>query len=132
LSTASLKTQINVTPLADVMLVLLIIFMVVTPMLKTGVDVKVPEADHPAKHPDDDRTLVLSLREDGTFFLNQDSVAREDLFTKLSTVMESRAEKVLFIKAGELLDYGDVLGVMDLCRRAGAEEVALITRDKTS
>jgi len=68
----SLRSSINVTPLADVMLVLLIIFMVVTPIMTPGVDVNVPEAEHSTEHPDNEETLVLSLKGDGSLYLNED------------------------------------------------------------
>ena len=127
---AGLKDQINVTPLADVMLVLLIIFMVVTPLLKPGVDVKVPEAEHPREHPGDETTLVLSMREDGALFLNRDRIEEGEVSSMLSNLMEHRTEKTLFLKGSELLDYGRVLAMMDRCRRAGVTEVALVTRDE--
>ena len=128
---ARLNDQINVTPLADVMLVLLIIFMVVTPLIKPGVDVRVPEAENQREHPGDDTTLVLSMREDGALFLNRDPIAEEEISSKLSSLMELRTEKTLFLKASEVLDYGRVLAMMDLCRRAGVAEVALVTRDRS-
>ena len=124
-----LNGQINVTPLADVMLVLLIIFMVVTPLIKPGVDVRLPDADNSREHPGDETTLVLSMREDGSLFLNRDRIAEAEVSSKLSSIMELRAEKTLFLKASEVLDYGRVLAMMDLCRRAGVAEVALVTRD---
>jgi biopolymer transport protein ExbD len=129
---ARLNDQINVTPLADVMLVLLIIFMVVTPMLKPDVEVRVPKAENPRERPGGEDTLVLSMREDGTFFLNRDEIAEEDLFAKLASSLEPRADKTLFLKASELLDYGRVLEMMDLCRRAGVQEIALVTRGEES
>jgi biopolymer transport protein ExbD len=129
---ARLNDQINVTPLADVMLVLLIIFMVVTPMLKPDVEVRVPKAENPRERPGGEDKLVLSMREDGTFFLNRDEIAEEDLFAKLASSLEPRADKTLFLKASELLDYGRVLEMMDLCRRAGVRELALVTRDEES
>jgi biopolymer transport protein ExbD len=129
---AALKDQINVTPLADVMLVLLIIFMVVTPLLKPGVDVRVPASMHPQEHPGDETTLVLSMQEDGALFLNRDRIEEAEMSSRISTLMELRTEKVLFLKVSELLDYGRVLSMMDTCRRAGVAEVALITRDEDS
>jgi biopolymer transport protein ExbD len=124
------NNRINVTPLADVMLVLLIIFMVVTPLLKPDVAVQVPEADYPKDHPGDESTLVLSMRSDGSFFVNRDPIQEASLFSTLSEKMQHRDEKALYIKADETLDYGEVLGIMDLCRRTGAHEVALITRER--
>jgi biopolymer transport protein ExbD len=124
------NNRINVTPLADVMLVLLIIFMVVTPLLKPDVSVAVPEASHPRDHPGGESTLVLSMRGDGTFFLNRDPIDESRLYAALSEKIEDRAEKALYIKADESLDYGRVLEIMDVCRRAGADEVALITRQR--
>ena len=123
-----LENKINVTPLADVMLVLLIIFMVITPLIGKGVEVQVPEADHPTEHPETDETLVLALKGDGSLFLNQDRVAEDDLPARLTSILARRSGKVIFIKANEHVDYGRVLEKMDLCRRAGASEVALITR----
>ena len=125
-----LNDQINVTPLADVMLVLLIIFMVVTPMIKPGIDVRVPEAENPREHPADDTTLVLSMREDGSLFLNRDPIAEREVSSMLSSLMERRTDRTLFLKASAFLDYGRVLAMMDLCRRAGVSEVALVTRDE--
>lgn len=128
---SSLHHAINVTPLADVMLVLLIIFMVVTPLITTGVDVPVPEAEHPTEHTDSDNVPVVSLKSTGELFLDEDPVAKASFLHTLSSVMSKRNQKLLYLKAGEQLDYGFVLEMMDLCRRAGAEEVALITRKRS-
>ena len=127
----SIKHDINVTPLADVMLVLLIIFMVITPLLDPGVEVQVPEAEHSTEHPEDEETLVLSLRGNGSIYLNEDVLTESDLLPTLTSELGSRRNRVLYLKANELLDYGSVLEVMELCRRAGADEVALITRRKS-
>lgn len=126
----SIKHDINVTPLADVMLVLLIIFMVITPLLHPGVEVQVPEAEHSTEHPEDEETLVLSLKGNGSIYLNEDILTESDLLPTLTSELGSRRDRVLYLKANELLDYGSVLEVMELCRRAGADEVALITRRK--
>ncbi|GMR23352.1 MAG: protein TolR [Acidobacteriota bacterium] len=126
----SFRSSINVTPLADVMFVLLIIFMVVTPMMRSGVDVDVPEAEHSTEHPDNnEETLVLSLKGDGSLYLNQDEISDGALLTTLSATLSERTDKVLFLKANEVLDYGYVLEMMHRCRTAGATEVALITRE---
>jgi biopolymer transport protein ExbD len=130
LAAGPLNDSINVTPLADVMLVLLILFMVVTPLMKPGVDVRVPEAENPREHPGDESTLILSMREDGALFLNRDRIAEEDVSSKLSAILETRTEKTLFLKASEALDFGRVLSMMDTCRRAGVAELALVTREE--
>jgi biopolymer transport protein ExbD len=131
LDSKEVKADINVTPLADVMLVLLIIFMVITPLLQKGVDVKLPEAEFPSDHPDNESAVTVAIRKDNAVFLNMVPVAEAELVTKLSDTFEGKAEKVLFLKADEALEYGDVLRVMDLCRDAGADEIGLITEVKT-
>jgi biopolymer transport protein ExbD len=131
LDAKEVKADINVTPLADVMLVLLIIFMVITPLLQKGVDVKLPEAEFPSDHPDNESAVTVAIRKDSAVFLNMVPVAETELVTKLSDTFEGKAEKILFLKADEALEYGDVLRIMDLCRDAGADEIGLITEIKT-
>ncbi len=131
LDAKEVKADINVTPLADVMLVLLIIFMVITPLLQKGVDVKLPEAEFPSDHPDNEAAVTVAVRKDNTVYLNMVPVAEAELTTKLSAEFEGKSERILFLKADEALEYGDVLRVMDLCRDAGADEIGLITEIKT-
>ena len=127
----SVVSTINVTPLADVMLVLLIIFMVITPMLQKGVDVKLPVADYPTDHPDNEDVVTVAVRLDNTLYLNMIPVAQSEIVERISDEFEDKSEKILFLKADEGLAYGDVLRVMDLCREAGADEIGLITEPKT-
>jgi biopolymer transport protein ExbD len=123
----TLNSNINVTPLVDVMLVLLIIFMVITPMLQKGVDVKLPIAEYPTDHPDDESVVTLAVTRDRTLHLDMIPVPRAELVTKIREKFDARAEKVLFLKADESLEYGTVLEVMDIVRDGGVEEIALIT-----
>ncbi|MEE9264386.1 MAG: biopolymer transporter ExbD, partial [Vicinamibacteria bacterium] len=118
---------INVTPLVDVMLVLLIIFMVITPMLQKGIDVKLPVAEYPIDHPDDESVVTLAVTRDRTLHLDMLQVPKAELEAKIREKFDTRAEKVLFLKADESLEYGTVLEVMDIVRDGGVEEIALIT-----
>ena len=112
------------------MLVLLIIFMVVTPLIRPGVEGEVPQAEHSREHPDNEETLVLSLKGDGSLYLNEDQIPESDLLSAMTSVLSQRDGKVLFLKANEALDYGYVLEMMGRCKTAGATEVALITKAK--
>ncbi len=126
-TSGALNSNINVTPFADVMLVLLIIFMVITPMLQKGVDVKLPPATYAVDHPDNEDTVTLAIRIDRTLYLDMLPVPESELIQKVRDKFDVRTEKTIFLKADENLDYGDVLRVMDLCREGGVEEIALIT-----
>ena len=83
LGSKGINSEINVTPLADVMLVLLIIFMVITPLLQKGVDVKLPEAEFPSDHPDNESAVTVAVRKDNTVYLNMMPIAESELTTKL-------------------------------------------------
>jgi biopolymer transport protein ExbD len=127
LGSGGVRADINVTPLADVMLVLLIIFMVITPMLQKGVDVKLPPAAYAADHPDTEDTVTLAVRIDRTLYLDMLPVPESELVQKVRDKFDVRTEKIIFLKADENLDYGDVWRVMELVREGGVEEIALIT-----
>ena len=130
-SKTSLNSNINVTPLADVMLVLLIIFMVITPLLNKGVDLKLPEAQFSSDKPDNEDVVNVAIILDNTIYLNLVPIAESELVTKLSEAFEGKAEKILFLKADEGLEYRDVMRIMELCRDGGADEIGLITEKKT-
>ena len=121
--------DINVTPMADIMIVLLIIFMVITPMLQKGVDVRLPLAANTKERKDEQKSITVAVKRDKTTFVNgikKDTPA--DLVTDIKTRLEdiSEGNRMVFLKADNELPYSDVMEVMDLCREAGVEEVALI------
>lgn len=122
-------SDINVTPMADIMIVLLIIFMVITPMLQRGVDVKLPLAANTKDRKDEQKSITVALKKDTTIFVNG---IKKDTPTDLVTDIKSRLEtisegnRMVFLKADQELPYAEVMKVMDLCREAGVEEVALI------
>ncbi|MBI3932474.1 MAG: biopolymer transporter ExbD [Acidobacteria bacterium] len=121
--------DINVTPMADIMIVLLIIFMVITPMLQKGVDVKLPVAGNTKEKKDEPKTITVAIKEDGqTYYGGKPIENRAELVPLLKEGLEELPEgsKVIFLKADEGLAYSEVMKVMDLCRAAGVEEVALI------
>jgi biopolymer transport protein TolR len=121
-------SEINMTPMIDVLLVLLIIFMVVQQGLQRGLSVQVPpprdERITPPASPDN---LVLELRPDG-YLLNRQPVSRERLAQDLGAVFEGRTRKVLFVKGAESLPYGEVVGAVDASRAAGVQVVGLVPR----
>jgi biopolymer transport protein ExbD len=121
--------DINVTPMADIMIVLLIIFMVITPMLQKGVDVRLPVAANTKDRKDEPKTIMVALRKDTTTFLSGIKLDNQaDLVPQLKEKLEDMPEgsKVVYLKADEGLQYSEVMKVMDLCREAGVEEIALI------
>ena len=122
-------SDINVTPMADIMIVLLIIFMVITPMLQKGVDVKLPQAGNTKEKKDEPKSITVALKRDMTLFLKGIKVENHpDLVGQVKTLLEDLPDggKIVYLKADEELPYAEVMKVMDLCREAGAEEIALI------
>ena len=120
---------INVTPMADIMIVLLIIFMVITPMLQKGVDVKLPNAGNTKERKDEPKSITVAVRKDSVVYLGSAKIEnRADLVPQLKERLEDLPEgsRLIFLKADRELAYSEVMKVMDLCREAGVEEVALI------
>jgi biopolymer transport protein TolR len=125
--------DINVTPMADIMIVLLIIFMVITPLLQKGVPVTLPKAANSKEKPDTQNTVVVAVSKDLKLYLGSKPVATEtelepQLREKIDALPDT--DKVVYLKADVELPYSDVMRVMDMCRKAGAEEVALIAEKK--
>jgi biopolymer transport protein TolR len=124
------RSDINVTPLVDVCLVLLIIFMVVTPMLQKGVDISLPETVNPTKMPENAKQLTLAIKQDGSVFVNQNWVTKENLKNTLAEVHTSTPDKDVVIKADRRLKYKDVRGLMQLVNEVGFSRVGLVTEKK--
>jgi biopolymer transport protein TolR len=125
------KSDINVTPLVDVMLVLLIIMMLIAPMLQQGVNVKLPKADNSAAKPENSEQTVLAIAANGSTYLNAKPVQEAELTTRINEILESKREKVVLIRADEDAQYGAVMNAMDQLRQAGVEDIGLITDPKT-
>ncbi len=121
------KSDINVTPLCDVMLVLLIIMMIVAPLLQQGVSVKLPIADNTVDKPDTQDQTVVAISKDKAIYLNAKPVTEQELGSKIGELLESKKEKVVLIKADEEVDYGTVMAAMDQLRQAGIEDIGLVT-----
>ena len=125
--------DINVTPMADVMIVLLIIFMVITPLLQKGVDVKLPQAGNTDDRKDQPKIPVVAVRRDNAVYLGSQRLDNQaSLLPLLKERVRDMAEgtRMIYLKADEELPYSEVMKVMDLAREAGVEEVALIAAPK--
>jgi len=126
---------INVTPMADIMIVLLIIFMVITPMLQKGIDVKLPLAGNTKERKDEPKTIMVAVKKDLTTFLGGIKLDNQsDLLPQLKERLEDLPEggKIIYLKADQDLAYSEVMKVMDLAREAGVEEIALIAEPRTT
>jgi biopolymer transport protein TolR len=128
------RAEINVTPLVDVVLVLLIIFMVVTPMIARGVDVKLPVTTHHSKKTDDNRDIVVSIAlsgaVDGAVYVGADLVPLDRLGVTIQEEKRRYPDKAIFLKADERLEYGQARRVMDAIHGAGIEDVQLGTDEE--
>jgi len=124
------KSDINVTPLVDVMLVLLIIMMLVAPLLQQGVPVKLPTAANTVDKPETQDQTVLAIGRNKELYLNAKPVTEQELATRINEILENKKEKVVLIKADEEVEYGAVMAAMDALRQAGVEDIGLVTERK--
>lgn len=131
-----LQSEINVTPMVDIMLVMLIIFMVVTPFLQQGITVAIPRD---TKNPDVDpniikeSSVVISIPKDGEYYLGKQRVTKEDLGTKVESMLKnikSDQDHIVYIKSGISVSYGDVVNVINEVRRVGVDKIGLVADKK--
>ena len=127
-----MNSEINVTPLVDVCLVLLIIFMVVTPMLQKGVPVNLPVTEEPEKTPDSEKQLLISVKADGSVYLGSTVVRKEQVQSELETLHQRTPDREIAVKGDKLVKYGAVLDVLKALREVGFNNVGLIAQPKNA
>jgi biopolymer transport protein ExbD len=128
-----LKSEINVTPLVDVVLVLLIIFMVITPLLQMGYQVSTPpEVKSDVPPPVSGDQIIVRLDRDGRMFINKEAIAAADFGRRLDEAMHNRESKVVFFAADGGLPFGQVADFLDICRNNGAQNLGIVFEDLKS
>jgi biopolymer transport protein TolR len=130
---SKVESSPNVTPMIDVMLVLLIIFMVVTPALMAGFNATPPEGINLKDHPEDEQTdQVLGIDRDGNYYLNKKPIKTDDLPSLLKKIFDNRVEdKILYLKADKTLDYAKVIDALDVASHNGVRVIGFISDQKS-
>jgi biopolymer transport protein ExbD len=129
-SKGSFKADINVTPLVDVMLVLLIIMMLIAPMIREGVPLALPEANNSGEKLDTQRQTVVAIDSRSQFYVNLIPVTAADLVPRVQRALEDKTEKLVYVKGDKDAKYSVVMEAMDALRKAQIENIALITERK--
>ena len=124
------KSDINVTPLVDVMLVLLIIMMLIAPMLQQGVAVALPESVNRTDKPDTQDQTVIAIDAVNKYYVNAIPVSKDDLVARVTAALEDKKEKIVYLKGDKDAKYSAIMETMDALRKAQIENVALITERK--
>ena len=130
-SRGGLNSDINVTPLVDVMLVLLIIMMLIAPMLQKGVPVTLPLADNTVQKPETQDQTVLAIDRSNKFYINSIQVEKAYVADRVKTALEDKTERIVLIKADKDASYSAIMSAMDDLRKVGIEDIGLITDPKT-
>lgn len=125
-----MNSEINITPLADVMLVLLIIVMLIAPLLQQGVALTLPEAANTEDKAESDEQTTLAVTADGRFFVDNIESSETEMLNNVQAALERKLERVVLIKADQDAQYSSVMSVLDRLQRAGIENIALITEQK--
>lgn len=123
--------EINVTPMVDVMLVLLVVFMVAAPLLTAGVPIDLPDSEAKALNQEDNKPLEVSLDKDGTIYVGETKVKQGRLVALLGSLTNNDPDRRIYIRADESLDYGEVMGILGSINGAGFRKVALISSAST-
>ena len=119
-------SDINVTPMADIMLVLLIIFMITTPLLQDNISVNLPKARNPLEAKTD-KSFVVTLTRDGGIYLGKMHVTEPEMLRVLSEGLVSEIDRTIFVRADQALQYGKVVDIVNECRNAGVQRIGLMT-----
>jgi biopolymer transport protein ExbD len=125
-SSGGVRSEINVTPLVDVVLVLLIIFMVITPMLQMGYEVSTPPELESALPPPSEDQIILRLDEAGRIFINREAIPPAEFPRRLEATLHNRESKMVFFAAAGDLPFSKVAEFLDLCRSSGAENLGIV------
>ena len=125
---SGVKSDVNMTLMIDVLLVLIIIFMVITPLTPKGLDTLVPQPPPPGQPPSpaDQRTIVVTINKDHTYLINQDPIELVNLGNRLDEIFRTRAERLMFVKGDPDLDYGSVAQVIDIGHGVGVDKIGLM------
>ena len=131
----SLQSEINVTPMVDIMLVLLIIFMVVTPFLQQGITVALPKnLENPDVDPNiiKESSIVISIPNDGEYYLGKQKLAKEQVTEKVDSMLQDKKDedRIVYIKSGVGVSYGDVVNVINEVRKLGVDKIGLVADKK--